>query len=76
MSLWIRIPGFDGVFSFDIFQPGENCEPLGFEFLNKTECNKVSEIEWGLVYFGKLPTELVDKCMTMIVLYIRHVTYK
>ena len=60
---------FDGAFpsfGFDDFQPGENCELVGFEFLNKTECNEVSEIECGLANVTKFRTELVDKCTTVI----------
>ena len=60
---------FDGAFpsfGFDDFQPGENCELVGFEFLNKTECNEVSEIECALANVTKFRTELVDKCTTVI----------
>ena len=48
------------------FIPFEECELVGFEFRNATECNEVFEVECGPANVTKYRTELVDKCKTVI----------
>ena len=48
------------------YSPSSDCILVGFEFLNKTECNEVFEIECAPANVTKFRTELVDKCETVI----------
>ena len=59
-----QVDGFGGTPSG--FAPSESCVQVGVEFLNKTECKEVFEIECEDVNVTKYRTEIGDKCETII----------